>query len=189
MAVSATNLISGPGSLYHGAFGATEPLDTAIATEPAAPPWTDFGGTQDGVTLTVNQEFFVLEMDQVVDAPGRRMTSRDVSVKTNLAEITLENLARVVNQDPSDIEEGAGYKAFDLEGDDAGAEPNYFALILRGRSPGGLRRHVYLRKVLSTGEAETAYKKGSQTLYPVTLSCHWVSPSIRPIRVVDEVAV
>jgi hypothetical protein len=184
MAPSASNLIAGPGTLYRADFGATEPLDADVQTEPAA-PWVDLGATDDGVTITVSREFFKLRMDQTVDAPGRRMTERDVTLSTNLAEITLENLALSLGQAPDTIEEGAGFSAMNLEGDDTGAEPDYFALLFRGRAPGGFRRHVIGRKMLSTEEVETAYKKGDQTLYPVTFAAHWVSPSIRPVRWVD----
>lgn len=188
MAPSATNLIAGPGTLYRAAFGATEPEDSDVQTEPAA-PWVDLGATDDGVTLTVSREFFKLRMDQTVDAPGRRMTERDVTISTNLAEITLENLALAIGQSQDTIEDGSasGYRAMDLEGDDTGAEPDYFALLFRGRAPGGFRRHVIGRKMLSTEEVETAYKKGDQTLYPVTFAAHWVSPTVRPVRWVDGV--
>lgn len=184
MAASASNLIAGPGSLYRADVGATEPLDTAVATEPTA-PWVDLGATDDGVTLTVSREFFKLRMDQAVDAPGRRMTERDVTVATNLAEITLENLSLAIGQDPSGITEGEGFKAMDLQGDDSGGEPDYFALLFRGRAPGGYRRHVIVRKALSIESVETAYKKGEQTFYPATFAAHWVSPSVRPVRWVD----
>lgn len=186
MAASATNLIAGAGELFRAPFGSTEPEDTAVQDAPAA-PWTSLGATDDGVTLTVSREFFKLRMDQAVDAPGRRMTERDVTIATNLAEITLENLALAIGQDASTIEAGAGFKAMDLEGDDSGEEPDYFALLFRGRAPGGYRRHVIGRKMLSTEEVETAYKKGDQTLYPVTFAAHWVSPTVRPVRWVDGV--
>lgn len=187
MAPSASNLIAGPGALFMADFGAAEPEDAAVADEPVD-PWADLGGTDDGVTLTVSRDFFKLRMDQIVDSPGRRLTDRDVSLKTNLAEITLENLAVSLGQSPDSITPGAGFKAMDLEGDDPGAEPDYFALLFRGRAPGGFRRHIIGRKMLSTEEVETAYKKGDQTLYPVTFSAHWVSPTVRPVRWVDGVA-
>lgn len=188
MPASATNLISGPGELYWGAFGAAEPADTATGTAPTAPDWTDVGATSDGVTMTVAREFFRLTMDQAVDSPGRRVTERDVTISTNLAEITLENLALALGQSQDTVTTGTGFKAMDLEGDDAGAEPDYFALLFRGRAPGGFRRMVIGRKMLSTEEVETAYKKGEQTFYPVSFAAHWVSPSVRPVRWVDGTA-
>lgn len=189
MAATATNLIAGAGTLHLGAFGATEPADTAFSTPLVDATWPDLGGTDDGVTLTVSRELFKLRMDQTVDAPGRRMTERDITLATNLAEITLENLATSIGQLRSSVESGGtgatAYKALELEGDDSGAEPDYSAVVFQGRAPGGQPRRVFGRKVLSTEEVELAYKKDEQTFIPVTFACHWVSASIRPLRIVD----
>ena len=192
MAASATNLIAGAATIHKGDFGAVEPLDTAVADDLDDEVWTDFGGTDDGVTLTVSREFFKLRMDQTVDAPGRRMTERDITVSTNLVEGTLANLATALAQADSTVTSGGtgatAYSAMNVEGDDSGAEPPYFALILRGRAPNGKKRNVIVRKALSIEEVETAYKKDDQTLIPVTFAAHWVSASVRPVRVVDSTA-
>jgi hypothetical protein len=191
MPASATNLIAGPATLWTGAFGATEPADTAVATDITA-PFTDVGGTDDGVTLTVSREFFKLRMDQTVDAPGRRMTERDITIATNFAEGTLANFAMAMGQASSTVTTGGtagtAFAAMDVVGDDAGAEPTYLSVILRGRAPNGKARSVFARKCLSTEEVEMAYKKDDQTLIPVTFALHWVSPSVRPMRIVDSTA-
>lgn len=187
MAPNVTNLIAGPGTLYHADYGATEPADADVDTPPTS-PWVDMGGTSGGVTLAVNQELFRMEIDQVVDPVGRRITSRDVTVATSLAEATLDNLARAIGQDPGSIQTGTGYRALDLEGDDPGAEPPYFALLFRGRAPAGHWRHVIIRRAYPTEAVETSYQRGGQTLIPVTFAAHWVSPSVRPVRVVDGIS-
>lgn len=190
MPVTATNLIAGSAELYVGDFGAVEPLSTAVASDLDDEVWRDLGGTNDGVTLNVAREFFRLAVDQIIDAPGRRLTERDVSVATNLAEGTLENLALAMGQPESDVSTGGtgatGYAQLDLEGDDSGAEPAYVAVILRGRAPAGKKRNVIIRKALSTEEVESAYTKDGQTLVPVTFMAHWVSKTVRPVRIVDE---
>jgi hypothetical protein len=190
MGVTATNLIAGAAELHVGEFGAVEPIDTAVAAALDDEVWRDLGGTNDGVTLTVSREYLKLAVDQTVDAPGRRMTERDVTVATNLAEGTLENLALAMAQAESSVTVGGtgptAYAAMDLLGDDSGAEPDYVAVILRGRAPAGKRRNVIIRKALSTEEVESAYTKDGQTFIPVTFAAHWVSPSIRPMRIVDE---
>ena len=48
MGVTATNLLGGAGELYHGVFGAVEPLDTVVGDALDDEVWTDFGGT-DGI--------------------------------------------------------------------------------------------------------------------------------------------
>lgn len=189
MAVTATNLIQGPGTLYVGDFGETEPADTAVASAPGG-DWTDVGGTQDGVRLTVNQEYTELEVDQVVDVPGRRLTKRDMQVATNLAEPTLDNLVYALNGGAvtSGGTGGTAYEAYDPAMDTAATQPTYRALLFDGYAPNGKVRRVIVRKVLSTESVETAYKKDEQTLFPVTFSAHWVSSSIKPFHIVDGTA-
>ncbi len=189
MSVTATNLIQGPGTLYTDTFGATEPADTAVASAPGG-TFTDVGGTQDGVTLKVEQTYKELEVDQVVDVPGRRLTKRDMQVSTNLAEPTLANLAIVLNGGTvsSGGTGGTSYSAYDPAMDTAATQPTYRALLFDGFAPNGKPRRVIVRKVLSIEAIETAYKKDDQTLFPVTFGAHWVSSSIKPFRVIDGTA-
>lgn len=179
MGVTGSNLIQGPATLYTGAFGVAEPA--TVATVPGA-GWTDVGGTKDGVELSFADEYAVLDVDQLIYEVGRRRTKRVVSVKTQLAEATLANLAlAIANTAP------AGNV---LEGDDGltAFAPAYGALLLDGIAPGGFRRRVILRKTLPTDSVGTAYKKDSQTLIPVTWTLHWVSTSIKPWKIEDAVA-
>lgn len=185
---SATNIIAGPAELYGAIFGATEPLDTAVATALTA-PWASLGGTDDGVTLNVAHEWMNLRMDQIIDSPGKRKTGRVIQVATNLVEGTLENLQLALaeaNAIGSGGTGGTAYRSLELGGDDASAEPPYTALILRGKAPNGKRRLFICRKVLQVEDVETAYKKDDQNLIPVTFECHWVSTSIKPFKILDE---
>ena len=49
-----------------------------------------------------------------------------------------------------------------------------------------MRRRVVVRKVLSIDDVETAYKKDEMNLFPVTFAAHYVSASIKPFRVIDQ---
>lgn len=191
MPASAANLLVGPGSLWSGAFGATEPADTAVATALSTPPWTDLGGTDGGVTVTAAREYFRLRMDQTVESPGRRLTELDVTLATSLAEPTLENWQTALSDSASAITSGGtggtAFKAMDISGpDEPGAEPTYLAIIFRGRAPRGKRRLVIVRKALSIEEVESEYKRDDQTFIPVTFGAHWVSASVKSVHVVDE---
>ena len=192
MAPVATNLIAGPATLWRADFGATEAADTAVATEPTD-PFVDLGGTNDGVSYVVDREFHALTIDQVTMAVGRRKTKNDVSISTNLAEPTLENWALALNQAASSVTSGGtgatAYKALELETGDAGDEPEYSCVLLRGRAPNGKKRNVIIRKALSIESVESAYKKDEQTLIPVTFTAHWISASIKPVKWVDSTAV
>lgn len=176
MGVSGTNLIQGPATLYVGTFGATEPA--TIATAPAT-PWVDAGGTKDGIEFAVAKTFGVLGVDQVAYDVERRVTGIAVTLKTALAEATLDNLAiAIANTAPT---------ANVLTADDGLSvfAPTYRAILLDGIAPGGFRRRIIVRKVLSTDSVAMAYKKDGQTLIPVTFTGHWVTSSIKPFVITD----
>jgi hypothetical protein len=184
MAVNTANLIQGPATLYSGAFGATEPADSAVNSTPAASAWTDLGGTQDGVKLSVDQTYGELEVDQITVRVGSRLTKADFTVETSLAEPTLANLSLVLNGGTS--ASGSGWSSFDPNVTSSATQPNYFAIILDGYAPSQFRRRVIVRKALNTDSVELAYTKDKQTLIPAKFSAHYVSSSIVPIHVVDQ---
>jgi hypothetical protein len=197
VATTVTNLVQGPATLYIGAFQAVEPLNGAVNSTPQASAWSDLGGTNDGAEISVNQEYKELEVDQVVDIPGRRLVKRDMSVKTNLAEPTLQNLLYALNDvnGGSLGASGAGFSGYyEPAFTDSATQPTYRALIVHGWAPGGSgaggttskRRMVILRKVLSSDNVEFAYKKDTQTMFSVTWSVHYVSSSTAPFKIVDE---
>lgn len=186
MAVTVSNLIQGPGTLYQGAFGATEPSDTLVNAVPATSAWTDLGGTDGGATLTFAQEWSKLTVDQLIEPVGRRLVSREGMIKTNLAEPTLENLAFATNNTAP--VSGSGYKSLDLDAADSSTQPNYKAHILDGYAPGATqkRRRVIFRRSLNSSNVEMAYQKENKTLIPVEFACHYVSNVIKSVHIVDE---
>jgi hypothetical protein len=191
MAVTVTNLTAGPGTLYSGAFGATEPADSAINTTPVASTWTDAGATQDGMKINVNVDFFELEVDQIVDVPERRLTKRDVQVETNLAEPTLANLSLAMNG--GTVTASAAYSTYDPDDANSATQPTYKAIIVDGYAPrtaagSTMRRRVVVRKVINVDKAGMEYKKKGQTIIPVKFAAHWVSTSIKPFRIIDQLS-
>lgn len=189
MPVTTANLIAGPATLYIGAYGATEPADTAVNSTPATSAWTDLGATQDGLTLAVNMEFFELEVDQVIWVMERRNSKIDPRVKTNLAEATLENFKYAMNS-VGTAASGSGYKSFVPDVANSATQPTYVALIVDGWAPmvsgAGKRRRVILRKCLQMGNIETAYKKAGQTLFPVEFGIHYIDSSTTPLKIIDQ---
>ena len=187
MAVTTTNLIQGPADLYSGLFGATEPADTAFVTAPTG--FTDCGGTDDDVKLTINQTYTELEVDQIVDIPERRMTKREVTVEANLVEGTLANLALALNgQLTAPSTGGTGptaYSSVSASNTSAATQPAYAALIVDGWSPNLKRRRCIFRKMLQTGAVGMGYAKAKKTLIPVNFAGHYVSASIPPFKIVD----
>ncbi|WP_326779726.1 hypothetical protein OG481_02190 [Streptomyces longwoodensis] len=184
MSVTTTNLIQGPATLYKGNFGAVEPLDTAVNTVPAASSWTDLGGTQDGVKLSVDQNYSELEVDQITLRVGSRLTKQDFTIETSLAEATLENLSISLNGGTA--ASGAGWKSYDPDVSSSATQPSYFAIIMDGYAPNQFTRRVIGRRMLNTESSELAYTKDKQTLIPVKFAGHYVSASIRPFHIVDQ---
>ncbi len=173
MGVTTTNLIQGPATIYYGAFGATEPL--TVATEPTGPAWTDCGATDGGVMLNITDTYSRLAVDQLLMAPESRRTERLVTVKTVLAEATLENLARAINNT------APASNTMSLDDGLTAFKPAYGAILLDGIAPGGFRRRVIVRKTLATDAVESAYKKDAKTALPVTFTSHWVSNSVKAV--------
>jgi hypothetical protein len=189
MSVVAANLIAGPGDLYRGAFGAVEPTDALVATAPATGVWTDMGGTQEGVTINIGQEFQELTVDQVIDRVESRRTSRSVTVGTSLAEPTLDNLQWVLNG--GTLATGTGFRTYDPDTASGASQPSYNAMIFDGWAPMvanvAKRRRVISRKILNVEGVEFSYKKDGQTLFPVSLQLHFVSSVIALFHVTDAV--
>lgn len=192
MSGTVENLIQGTGFLYVGALDAEEPTDDALHTPPDDSVWTSLGFTQDGITLNFEQEFSELAVDQVVDVPGRRLVGRDLMFGTNLAEPTLKNLKFALNggtlsEETTAGEDTSGIQSYQPENNPTG-EPNYAKLLFDGLGPNGRPRRVLVRKALQVGNVGSSYQKDGQTLFPVELRAHYVSSSIAPYKVVDQVA-
>lgn len=191
MAVTSANLVAGPATVYGGAFGATEPAASAVSSVPSSAVWTDFGGTDGGVKINIDLDYFTLDVDQITDRVGSRLQKREVTVETNLAEPTLANLKTAING--GTITASAAYQTFDPLNDSSATQPNYTALIIDGFAPLGTagasasaRRRFIIRKVLNTDAVGTEYKKDGQTFIPVKFTAHYVSSTTGPFAVHDQ---
>lgn len=186
MPVTVTNLVMGPGDLYQGIYGSvTEPLNVDVnIAPPTSGGWTSQGGTQDGVTLTINKEFTELQVDQIIDVPGRRTTKRDARLTTNLAEGTLENLK--IAENGGTIATGTGWRTYDPASDTAATQPIYQHFILDAWGVNSFRRRIFGRRALSVANPELAYKKDGQTLIPCDFACHYVDANTKPYKVLDS---
>lgn len=184
MAVTTTNLIQGPATLYSGAFQATEPADSAVNTTPQASAWTDCGGTNGGVKLSVAQTYSELDVDQITVRVASRLTKADYTIETTLAEVTLANLSFVLNGGTQ--ASGAGYASYDPNVTSSATQPLYTAMLFDGWAPNQFRRRVIARKVLSTDNVDVEYTKDKQTVLAVKFACHYVSGTVTPIHIVDQ---
>lgn len=191
MSVVAANLIAGPADVYRGTFGASETgLDTSLNAVPATGVWTDMGGTQEGLTVNIGQEFQELSVDQVIDRVESRRTSRSVTVGTSLAEPTLDNFAWALNGGTQAT--GTGWKDYQPAYQTDATQSVYAAMVADGWAPAvagvAKRRRMVFRKLLNVEGIEFAYTKDGQTLLPVSLQLHFVSTSIALFRLIDGTA-
>jgi len=192
VSVTVTNLILGPGTLYTANFGAVEPLDSAVNLSPPSSSWTDVGGTLNGITLSIDQTYTELMVDQLVDSIGRRLTKREFLLSTQLAEPTLNNLSIALNgstQTSGSITSGGGtYQTLEPLYATSATQPTYIALCLDGYAPNSFRRRAIMRRTLSTAKVDTAMDKTKQTVFTVSFNGHYVSSAIAPLHLVDQIA-
>lgn len=188
----AYQVLQGAGRMYTGLFsatGANEPALSAINSQPQGSAWTYTGFTSDGLTITVDQSFSEMRVDQLADRVGTKLTERQLSIQANLAEATLANL--VLGMNGGTVTTAASYSYYEPVYDGSELQPIYIAVLFDGyapSSPAGVtkRRRIILRKAISTENIESSYKKDSLTLVPVTFTSHYVSDAVAPFRIVDE---
>lgn len=178
------NLVQGPAVIYIGAYQATEPADSAVGTAPSSGAWTNLGGTDEGLTLSIGREFSELTIDQVLLVMATQPTKVDPQLKTNLAEATLANLERVMNG--GTVVTSSGWSSYDPDITEGNFQPTYRALIVDGWAPGAAkRRRIIARRILSIESIESAYKKDGKFMFPVTWRLHYVSSTVTPMHIVD----
>lgn len=179
MAVQTENLLMGPVDVFHGVFGVTEPVDAEAAPGVGL---TDIGGTDGGVTLTLGQTYTPMTVDQVAMAVDARLTDETITVSTNMAEATLDNLRRARNVAADAATE------FEFGGElITNSSPLFSAIVLRGLAPEGGPRLVVVRRTLSTESIGVPFLKDGKTVFPVTWTAYFVSSSVRAVRVDDTV--
>lgn len=177
--VTPANVFSGPADVWVGAFGATEPAHAEA--EPAV-GWTNVGATDGGTTATITQTYFDHEVDQVDMPVGAQRTGLGITAATTMAEATLENLRRALNQVTS-----AATK-LEISAVNSNTEPNYGAVLMQGPGPAGAPRLFVIRRVLSTENVAYANQKGTKTGIPVTFKGYFISSSIAPFVIDDTPA-
>lgn len=199
MAYSVKNIIVGAASLYVSvkdssdstfwgatngevavalpAFTANTP--SAAAFTAAAATWRHLGFTTDGVELAYEPDFGEVEVDQMMDAAKMFKQGMTASVRTTLAEATLQNLVLAWGQAASSLAAAVAPDATEGEelGIAAGAlldEPVERSLAFIGPAPksatGKKRERVYhVRRALNVESSSHSLAKTEATTIPVSL--------------------
>jgi len=193
ISVTASNLVLGPARLLVGAFGATEPADSDITPNGASYTfdstyWTDVGGTDGGVTFEADVTLTDLEVDQVTMPVGARQTAIKMTVAAKLSEMTLANMNTALNS-IGITNSGGGYETLEIPVTSAATQPTYAALLIAGWAPyasTAMARWVIVRKVLNQTKATLVYDKKTQQSYDCSWTSYYISDTINPVHVVDE---
>ena len=158
------NLCQGPATLYTGAFGTTEPADSAVATAPGA-GWTDVGIIADGTAVLMEMDLTYGDQgaDQLVDAVGARLTKRTVQVTASLAEATLTNMQLALNQ-LATINVQTGYSTLDPASASLVNTADVYGADDRrvGAHPvdgAAARRRIIVRKALTASKLATGIRE------------------------------
>lgn len=131
--------------------------------------WTDLGATKTGVQITVNNAEETFDIDQVVGDIDSLPTSWEVSVGTQLAEMTVERLQ--VAWEGSDITTDATTTPPEKEigfGQPAGYTRRRLAVLFQRSSNGGIRGYFFRKVQRMPQESSVTHNKtGEQISVPV----------------------
>jgi len=147
MAPVVANVLVGVGTLFYHTTAGT--ASAAVITE--------FGYTEDGVTMEYAPTVQDVEVEESTFPVKRVLTKEDVTITANLAEDLLANVENVL---AGALTGGAGI--VDL----GGGAMRTMALRFYGNAPGGLHRTVYVPYANPVGAVGMPYKKGTKTMVP-----------------------
>jgi hypothetical protein len=189
--VNPQNIVQGPANLWLATFGATEPVDSAVATDPSS-PWVFAGGTETPVVLEEDLTYTNQRVTQIQMPLGARITDYAITVKTMMSEANVANLQWALNQ-LNTVVVSSGYTTGDRQVGVASSQPSYSALIVDGWGPllntgaSARWRHI-VRKVISQPKIVRNYDPTKQVGYDVTFTAFFVSSSISPLHEVLQTA-
>jgi hypothetical protein len=196
LSVNPLNLVLGPARLYVAPFGSTEPADSAVSpTGYLTPPggaWADVGGTDGGITFEADPTYTDLTVDQVIMNVGARLTEVKMSVAAKLSEMTFANFQTAINNiGVTNVQ--STYQTLEIPVLSSATQPSYLALIVDGWAPmtstgAPALRRIIVRKVLSQVKASLAFDKKTQDNLDCTFEAFFVSSTINPVHVIDELS-
>jgi hypothetical protein len=155
-------LALGPGKLYIGPLGTTEPADLTTDWASVSAAWVLLGYTDTGSEFKYALATDPVEVAEELDPISNQTTGRTSTVTFALAEITATNLQRAMNG--GTITSGSGIVTF--EPPDLGTEVR---TMLGFESEDATERWVY-RQCYQTGDSTITRAKGAAK---ATISCEF----------------
>ncbi len=164
----------GPGILWIGPVGSTEPTTLSAAIDAA---FTQIGYTEEGHAFTLSPSFDPVEVAEEVDPISYEPTSREMRIEFAMAQLTAKNLSAAFNG--GDVTTGTGIVTF--EPPDLGSEER---VCIIWESLDGKERWVY-RKCLQVGDVEIARRKApDKATVPVSFMLEVVSGGGKPFKAI-----
>lgn len=169
MAVSAANIIIGPCTSFK--------VDDQ-----------EIGATAGGVEVQIQDKYADIEIDQYIGIVARGLTQRTMTVKTQLAEATLQNLQIAWNQpDAPTTDSQTGAETLGI-----GAKPQfkYHTLTFVGPGPNGATRTFTVHKATAMASGNYTIAKDKPAFVEVTFEClpDFTQPAGQEFGTVSEVA-
>lgn len=119
------------------------------------------GATVDGVEVAFEPDYVDINVDQLKDAAKIFQNGYRVTVRTQLAEATLQNLKVAWGLRDSDL---SGQQLnIPISPDDATERK----LLITGKNPAGFERKYFGRRAISAEASSHTLRRGEATLYPV----------------------
>jgi hypothetical protein len=145
MPVTKANIIVGAGTLKVGQYGSTT---------------TDVGATRDGVEIIVERDYHDTQVDQILATIAKTETNRKITIKTNLLEATLANLAIAWGYPPGAVSSGT----FSL-GIPSATEEKKIEFV--GKAPNGATRTATFWRCVAVSAGGVKYVKDGEVVIPV----------------------
>lgn len=159
MATSPYEIIAGPATVYVAPVGTTFP---ATNTTPAS-PWVDLGDTEGGVTVAHEESVELLRVDQSTGPVKAIRTEESLTISFALADLTLENYARILNN--VTVTSNAGPPATKEITLRQGQDVSQLALLIRGPSPyGDFNMQYQVPVAVQTGSPSVAFVRGDKAV-------------------------
>ena len=169
----------GPGKVYAGPVGTTEPTDLTTALNAA---WVYIGYTDAGSTFTYTPSYENIEVAETLLPIAKVATGQEMTIEFAFAEITAKNLQYALNG-ATVTASGTGATSIDkVEPLAFGATETRIALLWA--SDAGDERWVY-RRCLQTGAVGVARQRGAaKGTIPASFSLETPSGGVKPFMAI-----
>ena len=167
MARSPFEIIAGPAQVFIADVGEAFPDTDEDPTAVGA--WTDLGRTEGGITVRHTQSVELLMTDQLPGPVKPIRSEEGLEIEFQLAELTIENYAKVLNDKTVSAFGAAGgtpgFRKIDLH---RGLDVQCNALLVRGPSPlGDFNMQFEVPVVAQIEEPETVFVRDDKAVLAV----------------------